>query len=178
MKLIVWMIQEIFKILNQFAVDIPTLPVNLCLSRLIQFLVECKAVFRNAEPQRWAAKHLGHAWKIRKVFAGPVVSSTAPYPQGFNPWISNVSEHTSPHVMSEHQTPDTTLDQRCQSGPSARSSVIPSEGDFFKEVWGRPTTTADFRSSFWEIHHTRNSCLLEDKIQDWGVYLCTTSNGS
>ena len=35
------MIQEIFKMLNQYAVDIPTLPVNLCLSHLIQFLVEC-----------------------------------------------------------------------------------------------------------------------------------------
>ena len=34
------MIQEIFKMLNQYAVDIPTLPVNLCLSHLIQFLVD------------------------------------------------------------------------------------------------------------------------------------------
>ena len=32
---------EIFKMLNQHAVDIPTLPVNQCLSHLIQFLVEC-----------------------------------------------------------------------------------------------------------------------------------------
>ena len=38
------MIQEIFKMLNQYAVDIPTLPVNLCLVHLSQFLVECKAV--------------------------------------------------------------------------------------------------------------------------------------
>ena len=35
------MIQEIFMLLNQYAVDIPTLPVDLCLSHLIQFLVEC-----------------------------------------------------------------------------------------------------------------------------------------
>ena len=39
-----------------------------------------------------------------------------------------MSEHTSPHVMSERQTPDTTLDPRCQSGPSARNSFDPSEG--------------------------------------------------
>ena len=38
--------------------------------------------------------------------------------------------HTSPHVMSESQTP--VQDQRCQSGPSARNSVIPSEGDSSK----------------------------------------------
>ena len=39
------------------------------------------------------------------VFANPTASSSAPYPQESNPWISNVSEHTSPHVMSESQTP-------------------------------------------------------------------------
>ena len=58
------------------------------------------------------------------VFANPTASSSAPYPQESNPWISNVSEHTSPHVMSERQTPDTILDPRCQSGPSARNSVV------------------------------------------------------
>ena len=35
------------------------------------------------------------------VFANPVASSSALYPQESNPWVSNVSEHTSPHVMSE-----------------------------------------------------------------------------
>ena len=52
-------------------------------------------------------------------FANPTASSSAPYPQGIDPWNSNVSEHTSPHVMSESQTPNTALDPRCQSGPSA-----------------------------------------------------------
>ena len=80
------------------------------------------------------------------IFANPTASSSAPYPQESNPWVSNVSEHTSPHVMSESQTP--VQDQRCQSGPSARNSVIPSEGGFSKELWCRPTTTADLRSSF------------------------------
>ena len=40
MKVIVWVIRDIFKMLNKYAVDIPTLPVNLCLSHLIQFFVE------------------------------------------------------------------------------------------------------------------------------------------
>ena len=79
-------------------------------------------------------------------FAKPTASSSAPYPQELNPWGSNVSEHTSPHVMSESKTP--VQDQRCQSGPSARNSLIPSEGDLFKELWSRPATTADLRSSF------------------------------
>ena len=34
-------LKDVFKMLNQYAVDNPTLPVNLCLSHLIQFLVEC-----------------------------------------------------------------------------------------------------------------------------------------
>ena len=44
------------------------------------------------------------------VFANLTASSSALYPQESNPWVSNVSEHTSPHVMSESQTP--VQDQR------------------------------------------------------------------
>ena len=54
--------------LNQFAVVIPTLPVNLCLSHLIQLLENAKPFHRNADPQRKAAKHLGHAWYIGNRF--------------------------------------------------------------------------------------------------------------
>ena len=63
------------------------------------------------------------------VFAGPVASSTAPYPQELNPWSSGKSEpiHSSTTEKNENQTP--LQDQRCQSGPSAKNSVIPSEGD-------------------------------------------------
>ena len=66
------------------------------------------------------------------VFAGPVVSSTAPYPQELNPWSSRISEpiHSSTAGKNENQTP--VQDQRCQSGPSARNSAIPSEGDSSK----------------------------------------------
>ena len=64
------------------------------------------------------------------VFVNPPASSSSPYPQGFNPWTSVTSEHTSPHVTSERKTP--ALDPRCQPRPSARNSVIPSEGGFSK----------------------------------------------
>ena len=49
---------------------------------------------------------------------------------------------------------------------------------FFKELWGRPTTTADFGSSFCQIPYTSYVCVLEDKIQDRGLYLFTISDGS
>ena len=43
------------------------------------------------------------------VFADPPASSSAPYPQVINPYNSNMSEHTSRHVISESQTPNTAF---------------------------------------------------------------------
>ena len=80
---------------------------------------------KNGPPSIWDTHGISE-----NVFANTAASSSAPYPQELNPWSSDVSEHTSPHVMSENKTP--VQDQRCQSGPSARNSVIPSEGDFSK----------------------------------------------
>ena len=70
--------------------------------------------------------------KSGNVCAGPVVPSTAPYPQELNPWSSGISEpiHSSAAEKNENQTP--IQDQRCQSGPSAKNSVIPGEGDSSK----------------------------------------------
>ena len=66
------------------------------------------------------------------VFANPLASSSVPYPQELNPWSSGREEpiHSSTMEKSEKQTP--VQDQRCQSGPSAKSSVIPREGDSLK----------------------------------------------
>ena len=67
------------------------------------------------------------------VYVNPPASSSSPYPGGFSPWIPNVTENISPQVTSERQTPDTALDPRCQSGPSARNSSDPHEGRFSKD---------------------------------------------
>ena len=63
-------------------------------------------------------------------FAGPVVSSSSPYPQELNAWSSGRAEpiHSTTAERNENRTP--VQDQRCQSGPSTKNSVIPSEGDF------------------------------------------------
>ena len=87
----------------------------------------------NAEPQRRAAKHLGHTHGISgNVFANPDASSSAPYPQELNPWSSSSEEplHSSTVEKSERQTQD--QDQRCQSGPSVKNSVIFSGRDSSK----------------------------------------------
>ena len=113
------------------------------------------------------------------VFAHPQTSSSAPYPQELNStWRKTIEEpiHSSTVEKSERQEQDQDL--RCQSGPSAKDSVIFSGGDSSKKLWSRPTTTADFGSSFRQIPYTSYVCLLEDKIQDRGMYLFTIPYGS
>ena len=118
----------------------------------------------NAEPQRQAVKYFGHAC----FFANPTASSSTPCPQESNPWVPDAAEHTSPHVMSESQTPD--LDQRCQSGPSARNSSVPSEGRFSKNYgadqlrlqisdphFDKLTTPATF--ACWKIRFKTEVCI-------------------
>ena len=56
--------------------------------------------------------------------------------------------------------------------------IRPWGGKIFKGLWGRPTRTADFGSSLWQIPFSNNTCLLEDKIQNWGTYLFRISYGS
>ena len=62
------------------------------------------------------------------VFADPTASSSAPYPQKLHQWNSSREEplHSSTVEKSERQKQDQDL--RCQSGPSAKNSVIFSGG--------------------------------------------------
>ena len=104
--------------LNQYAVDIPTLPVNLffpphpipggMLSRSIGM------PSRREGPPNILDTH----GISGKVFENPAASSSAPYPQELNPWGSHISEpiHSSQAEKNESQTP--VQDQRCQSGQS------------------------------------------------------------
>ena len=90
---------------------------------LSEILAECSSR-NNGPPCIWDTHSISG-----NVFANPTASSSAPCPQELNPWSSGREEpiHSSTVEKSEGQTP--TQDQRCQSGPSARNSVIPSEGD-------------------------------------------------
>ena len=76
-------------------------------------------------------------WKTQgisaNVFANPPASSSSPYPGGFSPWISYVTEDTSPHVTSERQNPDTVLNPRFQTEPSAGNSFDPMGRRFSKD---------------------------------------------
>ena len=89
------------------------------------FVTPCR---KEGPPSIWDTRG-----KSGNVFANPVASSTAPYPQDLNPWSSGRVEtiRASTAEKNENQTP--IQDQRCQSGPSARSSVILGEGDSLKK---------------------------------------------
>ena len=129
----------------------------------------------NAEPFSGNAELDTHGFS-GNIFTNPTASPSAPCPQESDPRISNVSEHTSPHMMSESQTP--VQDQRCQSTPSARNSVIPSGGRFSKNYGADQQRLQILDPHFWQIPHVSNVRFLEDKIQDWGMYLFTISYGS
>ena len=118
---------------------------------------------RNDRPQSIWDTH----GKSGNDFANPTASSSVPYPQVINPWNSDMSEHTSSHVMSESQTP--AQDQRCQSGPSARNSFDPSEGRFSRNYgadkqrlqisdphFDKYTTSASF--ACWKIRFKTEVC--------------------
>ena len=119
--------------LNQFAVEIPTLPVDQCHSHLIQYLKECSAVSFGVPSRREGPPSIWDTHGISgNIFANPHASSSAPCPQELHQWSSSIEEplHSSPVEKSERQKQDQDL--RCQSGPSAKNSVIFSGGDSSK----------------------------------------------
>ena len=119
--------------LNQYAVEFPTLPVDQCHSHLIQFLKEMPSRSigmpsrREGPPSIWDTHGISG-----NVFVNPDTSLSAPYPQELNQRSSSIEEplHSSTVEKSERRTQD--QDQRCQPGPSAKNSVIFSEGDYSK----------------------------------------------
>ena len=67
------------------------------------------------------------------VFANPQASSSAPYPQELNsPWKKTIEEPIHMSTAEKSERPERDQDLRCQSGPSAKDSVIFSGGDYPK----------------------------------------------
>ena len=66
------------------------------------------------------------------VFANPGASSSAPYPQELNPWRTTIEEPLHMSTAEKSERPEQDQDLRCQSGPSAKDSVIFSGGDSSK----------------------------------------------
>ena len=137
-----------------------------------------KPLSGNAEPQKQAANLLGLAWyiwrrfcKSNSVFFSTLSAGVESIELSYirtNSLITGGEEWES-NTSSGSEMPARTVSQKFSH---------PLWGRFFKELWCRPTTTAEFRSSFWQIPYTSHVRLLEDQIQDRGMYLFTISNGS
>ena len=66
------------------------------------------------------------------VFANPDASSSAPYPQELHQWNSSIEELLHSSAVEKCERPEQSQDLRCQSGTSAKDSVIFSGGDSSK----------------------------------------------
>ena len=70
--------------------------------------------------------------KSGNVCANPDASSSAPYPQELHQWNSSIEEPLHSSTVEKSEKPEQNQDLRCQSGPSAKDSVIFSGGDSSK----------------------------------------------
>ena len=66
------------------------------------------------------------------VFVNPDASSSAPYPLELNQWNASIEEPLHSSTVEKSERPEQNRDLRCQSGPSAKDSVIFSGGDSSK----------------------------------------------
>ena len=78
------------------------------------------------------------------VFADPLASSSAPYPQELNQWNLSIEELLHSSTVEKSERPEQNRDPRCQSGPSAKDSVIFSGGDSSKN-YGQTNNDCRFR---------------------------------
>ena len=81
------------------------------------------------------------------VFAHPQASSSAPYPQELNPWETTIEEPRHMSTAEKCERPEQNQDLRCQSGPSAKNSVIFSGGDSSKNYGADQQ-----RLQIWDLH--------------------------
>ena len=81
-------------------------------------------------------------------------------------------------TAEKSERPEQNQDLRYQSGPSAKDSVIFSGGDSSKNYGADQQRLQISDLHFDKFPTPSNLCLLEDKIQDRGMYLFTISYGS
>ena len=141
-----------------------------CFSHLSEILAERKAVLWECRAATMGRQRFGTRMVYRETFL-QIQRRLLQHlvRKGQIPGSPIVSEHTSPHVMSESQTP--SQDQRCQSGPSARNSVVPSEGGCSKN-YGADNNDCRFQNLIL------TNSPRQQRSLDRGLYLFTISYGS
>ena len=100
------------------------------------------------------------------LFADPHASSSAPYPQELNQWNTSIEEPLHSSKVENSERPEQNQDLRCQSGPSAKDSVIFSGGDSSKNYGADQQRLQILDLHFDKVPHASHVSLLEDKIHD------------
>ena len=165
--------------LNQFAVEIPRLPVDQCHSHLIQYLKGCCDILSYRRAAEKGRQAFGDTHGISgNVFVNPDASSSAPYPQQLHQWNSSIKEPLHSSAVEKSERPEQDQDLRCQSGPSAKDSVILSAGDSSKNY-----AAVQQRLQISDLHFDKfptPATLASWKIRfkNRGMYLFTISYGS
>ena len=124
-----------FRDVSRFAVEIHTLPVHLDYSLgHLPFEGLLKPAFIISQRQTKEPPNIRDtSGKSGNVFAHPQTSLSAPYPQEFNStWRKTIEEPIHMSTAEKSGRPERDQDLRCQSGPSAKDSVIFSGGDSSK----------------------------------------------
>ena len=116
--------------LNQYAGDNPTLPVNLCFSHLFIILVavlwECRAATMGHQVFLTRVVYRETFLQIQRRLLQHLICKS--HIHGVLIYQNQFTHHRQNRVRN--QTP--VQEQRCQSGPSAGNSVVLSEGKFSK----------------------------------------------
>ena len=86
------------------------------------------------------------------VFADPPTSSSVPYPQELHQWNSSIEEPLHSSTVEKSERPEQNQDLRCQSGPSAKDSVIFSGGDSSKKYGADQQRLFTLTSSLHQRH--------------------------
>ena len=155
--------------LNQFAVEIPTLPVDQCLSHHIQYQKDCCDIL---SLRRTAEK--GQAFGTHRVYRETFLQIQMRLHQHLilKNCINGIRQSKTRSIRPQWRKvkrPEQSQDLRCQSGPSAKDSVIFSGGESSKNYgadqqrlpildlhFDKFPTPATF--AFWKIRFKTEVC--------------------
>ena len=116
---------------------------------ILEGIVE--AFIRIAAPQRRTARHLGYTWYIGKRFC----KSTCFFYSSLSSRIESMEEDhwgAASYVYSGEEWKTRTKSRSEMPVWTVSQTFCHLQWRrLFKEVWGRPTTTADFWSPFWQV---------------------------
>ena len=156
--------------LNQFAVEIPTLPVDQCHSHLIRYLKGCWGILsyrRAAEKGRQAFGTHGISGNVFFFFfANPHASSSAPYPQELNPWGTTIEEPLHTSTVEKSERPEQNRDLRLYALPSDSQAATESLLSWTSAAWrlrsfqSESQLFLDFRQTISQEKHQIKPLLL------------------